>query len=412
MVVRNAPRTVQMLLRFVARGLPKPQAQNLKLMVVGLLICGSGKLRTLAETTRDPMRHRTSLSRFLRSSAWPEAATLERTARRVLQAMRPRRGEVLSLLIDGTTIEKFGQHMDAVKKSFDHSRKRFCEGHTVLLMAVRFRGVVLPWRIQLWLPRDFCDAESLEFQKLTVLAAQAIKQFEPPAGLKVRVLFDAGLLCPPVVRACESRGFSWFSVAARNRKLKCRRRPERSIGDIGPGALKHNARRIRLRRTGSRWRWMHIAAIDGFLKRIGPVRIVFCKRINDPSGHQLAIVTSDLRRDPRDIVANYETRWWIEVLFRELKGQLGLGQYQMQTWTGITRYLHVVCLAHLTLTHHALKAVGAQAKERNQELTLPGISTRLATLRDDMRRQTIMRFLARFPASRLKARIRDFLLSP
>ena len=171
MVVRHRFRTVHSLLRFICRSLTQPESRNLKMMVLGLLICGSGKLRTLARTTSDPERHRTSLSRFLRSSGWPEADTVPRAARRVLQSMKPRRGETVSLLIDDTTIEKRGQKIDAVKKSYDHSIGKFCDGHTVLLLALRFRGVVIPWSVRLWLPRSFCRDNTLEFRKLTQLAA-------------------------------------------------------------------------------------------------------------------------------------------------------------------------------------------------------------------------------------------------
>ena len=36
----------------------------------------------------------------------------------------------------------------------------------------------------------------------------------------VRVLFDAFYLCPQVTRACESRGYSYFSVAAKGRNFR------------------------------------------------------------------------------------------------------------------------------------------------------------------------------------------------
>ena len=55
---------------------------------------------------------------------------------------------------------------------------------------------------------------------MTDLAAQMIKEFEIPAGLKVRVLFDAFYLSPVVVKACEKREFVWFSVASKNRNFR------------------------------------------------------------------------------------------------------------------------------------------------------------------------------------------------
>jgi hypothetical protein len=49
------------------------------------------------------------------------------------------------------------------------------------------------------------------------------------------------------------------------------------------------------------------------LKRIGGVRIVFCKRPRDPWKNLVAIVTSEYRLPARDIVAIHERRWTIEI---------------------------------------------------------------------------------------------------
>lgn len=54
---------------------------------------------------------------------------------------------------------------------------------------------------------------------------------------------------------------------------------------------------------------------------------------------------------PREIIAIYELRWSIEVLFKELHQDLGLGDYQMLAKDGIVHHLHICCLAHLLLTH-------------------------------------------------------------
>jgi hypothetical protein len=45
---------------------------------------------------------------------------------------------------------------------------------------------------------------------------------------------------------------------------------------------------------------------------------------------------------------------------------------------GILRHLHLCCLAHLLLTHHAIKSVGAQATKANRQVKLPTMNQRLA----------------------------------
>ena len=85
----------------------------------------------------------------------------------------------------------------------------------------------------------------------------------------------------------------------------------------------------------------------------------------------------------------------------------------MQSWVGITRYLHTVCLAHITLTHHALTAVGAQAKTANQDISLPGITQRLADFREASKRHRIEKLRRRSKVPpRFKKRLQELLMTP
>src|SRR5262249_52389681 len=90
-------------------------------------------------------------------------------------------------------------------------------------------------------------------------------------------------------------------------------------------------------------------------------------------------------------LVEYEKRWAIEVLFKELRGSLGLGDYQVLPERGIRNHLHLCGLAHLLLTHHSLSAVGAQAKKEPKEVPLPPLSQRREALRDAVRREQIER---------------------
>jgi hypothetical protein len=59
----------------------------------------------------------------------------------------------------------------------------------------------------------------LPFRKNTELAAQLIREFNAPAGVKVIVLFDAYYLCRAVVRGCHEQGFQVASALRSNRSL-------------------------------------------------------------------------------------------------------------------------------------------------------------------------------------------------
>jgi SRSO17 transposase len=408
MVVHWVPRFLQLFLAPVGVLLSRPQLRVLRQLTLAWLMGGNGKMVRAARVTKG--RHRTSLARFLRKSSWDAPTLLAQLVIQLLCRLQPRAGEWLYLLIDDTRIGKRGRHMPAVKKIWDHAEQRFVRGHIVITAAVVFRGLVLPWRFHLWLPKEYCARKHRKFLKMTAIAAEIVRRFTPPKGVKVRVLFDAFYLCPSLTAACENRGFSWFSVAARNRVLTQDGRPKRRLGDLGVGVLRHHGRRVRMRRVRG-WRWLDLAAVDGRLKKIGTVRVVFSRRPRDRWKNMVAMVTNETQLPARDIVATYERRWAIEVLFKELKGTLGLGQYQMQHRQGIERHLHVCGLAHLALTHHSLKAVGAQAKQANKDVPWPRFQERLEALRRDVRKDNVERFVKRIRHAKTRRRVREHLLA-
>ena len=321
--------------------------------------------------------------------------------------MKPRKGEFLYLLIDDTRIVKRARTMDDVSKLWDHANQRFAHGHTVITAAIRFRGVTLPWRLDVCRPKSWAGTN---YRKSTEITAELIREFQPPKGVKVRVLFDAYYLCAKVTNACVSQGFTWFSVASKNRKLTRDRGKSGALKALGPGILKYSGQRVRMKRS-SGWRWMRLAATDGRLAKIGEVRVVFSKRPRDPWKKLVAVATNERKRKAREIMAIYEKRWNIEVLFKELKSELGLGEYRMQKRKGIRRHLHLVCLSHLVLTRHSLKSVGAKARTATADIPLPTFRERITTLREEIRRDQITRFTKRIKHDRIRKRVREFLLA-
>lgn len=398
------PRVLQGLFAPCSKQLTKPQFSHLRWFIFALVMTSRRAKLSHIALVAPRGGHRTSCGSFL-SAEWDAPSLLETHALGLLRQMRPRKGEVVYLLLDDTRIEKRGKKMDAVSKIYDHKTRRFIHGHMVVTAALMFRGVVLPWRIELWLPKDFAGAA---YRKLTQIAADMIRRFQPPQGLATRVLFDAFYLAPNVIRACEERGFTWFSVASKNRKLHRWHCPTRAIGDFAPGLLKHQSGWVRLRRARS-WRWLRIASAEGALNRIGRVRLVLSRRPGDPWKKTLAVVTNEHRLDARKIMVIFEKRWNIEVLFKELRNSLGLGDYQVLRRNAIERHLHLCCLAHLTLTHHALRAAGEKAKHEDAEVSLPPMNERLAMLRASIHHDQTQSLLRQIKNRRIRETVRNFL---
>lgn len=398
------PRVLQEMLRPIFKELSRPQRKHLRWFVFGILMSASSSRLFQIAKAAPRGGHRTSCGNFLRSD-WDSVSLMQARAIKTLRRMKPGKREAIYLLIDDTRKEKRGRQMEAVSKIYDHKSQKFIRGHMIISAAILFRGVILPWKFQLWIPKDQAGNEYL---KTTQVAAQMINELKLPFDCKVRVLFDAFYLAPCVVAACKSRGFTWFSVASKNRKLKRKHCQTRSIKAFAPGVLKHHGKSVRMRRQHF-WRWMKIAAVDGVMNRLGKVRMVLSKRPGDPWKKTLAVVTNETKLAAREIISIYEKRWHIEVLFKELRSSLGLCDYQVLSRHAIERHLHLCGLAHQMLTHHSLVAEGAQAKQQNQQVSLPPLRERLENLRSTLRTQQAKVMLSRIKNRNARTTIRAFL---
>ena len=408
MIIDHLPSCVKGFFLPLRWRLSKPQYAHLWTLVLAMLInLRSTKLVHLSRVA-PRSTHRTGHGSFLNRADADAPALLEERSCAALAAMKPRAGETLYLILDDHRMAKRGKKMARISKIWDHKSQKFVHGHIVLFAAVLFRGVVLPWRLHLQKPKG---QPGPRYRKLTDLAAQMIREFAPPAGVKVRVLFDAFYLSPLVTRACESKGFCYFSVAAKNRSFRGNdeRGRGRKITLLAPGLLRHRGKNVRMKRSRGMAK-LRIAGVDGHLSRIGHVRMVLSKRPGERWKSTVAIVTNETGLNIREVVSTYELRWSIEMLFKELEVDLGLGDYQVLSEEGILKHLHLCCLAHLALTHRAMEGVGAQATQANQRVHLPTMNQRLETLRGDIRREQIQRlFRQGGPHERVRQKVEHYL---
>jgi SRSO17 transposase len=405
-IISQLPSFAQRFFRRSQAKLSRPRFTHLWSLVLGIVLnLRAAKLVHLSALAPQG-GHRTRCGAFLSHCDWDAPALLHEAATDLLASMKPQPGETVYLILDDTRLPKRGSKMGWVSKIYDHKEHKFVKGHIVLTAAIVFRGVVMPFRIELWKPKGHPGPR---YRKLTNMAAEMIKALQVPAGVKVRVLFDAFYLCPTVTKACESRGFTFFSVAARNRNFRTANHKPRKIARLMPGLIRHQGKSVRMKRARGTAA-LRIACADGCLSRIGRVRMVVSKRPRGPWKKCIAIVTNETGLKARQIVEIYERRWLIEVLFKELAQDLGLGDYQMLQTDGIVNHLHVCCLAHLLLTHQSIMELGAKARKPNEQVQLPTMSQRLTSLRKRVTKNEICRIVKGPQHARLRSKLLEHLL--
>jgi SRSO17 transposase len=347
-------------------------------MVLSICISHGCTIDRLVKSLRNST-HRTNHGEFLWRSIWDESIVMQQIAMDMLTSLFNKKDRHLFFIIDDTQTLKRAKKMQAVGKLHHHATGKYGTGHTILKVCLYYRGVTIPWASLLYIKEEHAGKLKVPFRKLTELAGQVIREAALPEKFKVTVLFDAFYLCPNVVNACKERKWHYIGIGKSNRWFTVGS-VKRKLAKYGRNVLRNSG--IWCNISGLRkTRKYRLAERIGRLNKLGRVKVVFSRRRRE-SKH-IAIVTDDLRASMRSIVADYLKRWSIEMLIKDEKQHLGLGDYRVKRYQAVVRHLRLVDCAYACLTHVGIKTYRAQGQNKSKKvLRLEPISK----LKDRMRR--------------------------
>jgi len=312
----------------------------------------------------DVFPHRTRFNNFLHVGRWNPERALRKKALEILHQLAPKKGETMYLVLDDSKKGKRGTKMDAVGWLFDPLTKKHTWGHHYIKATIHFRGYTIPWGIRLYVKKEHCPDLETPFKKITELAAELVRSFEPPSGVTVLVLFDSYYLCPTVVRACRSKKFHFVSTLKSNRNLFVRGRKLKA-GTYGTNFFRRKTKstlKVQKDRCIAQYRYVDAGWIA--VSKLGKLHIVFSRKNRERL--IMGILTDHPTLIASQMITSYEARWSIEVFFKDSKQLLGLGHYQNRPYRAAVTHLHLVCFAYALLTHIALESSCAQEKQSKQ----------------------------------------------
>ncbi len=340
-------------------------------LVVAICISHGSTIQRLVNLLRGST-HRTNHGEFLWRSEFDEMAVVAAQAMGMLKKLYKKGCKDCLLIIDDTQTIKRAKKMQAVGKIHHHASGKYCMGHTIIKACLFYRGVTIPLGSWLYVKKEHAKGLDIPFKKLTELAGQIIFGAEIPDNFDVTVLFDAFYLCPALVNACKKRKWRYIGVSKSNRWLTVNS-IKHKVGKYGRNILNRTGRWYSikgLRKTSN----YKLAQRVGTMNKLGRVKVVFSKRRNDRT--VIALVTNDIHLSMKKVVSRYLKRWAIEVLIKEQKQHLGLGDYRVWRYRAIVRHLCLVDSAYACLTHVGVNDQRAQGHKNDTKdmLSLPPIS--------------------------------------
>lgn len=269
-------------------------------------------------------------------------------------------------------------------------------------------GVRLPLPRKSWYTQAYAKEQKLEYKTQIDLVAESLAWLKPLLPEKVRliVLGDSYFEGERLFRLCQEESWTFISKLKRNRCFT----DGRKIVAHGQKLAAGKFRRHRLRRgkeataayrrqEARRSRTHENRAYDIYseccqVSRLGEAQVVYSWKtpVYTPRPRMdqrqfAALVTNDRRMPAKKVVEYYELRWQIDVFFRELKGQLGLCDYQGTRFESYERYITLALLGFLTLEYERLR--GLQKRSASAEPRGGWAAARTAALLQTTRHETL-----------------------
>ena len=284
-------------------------------MVMGLMLHEGPPTLTALQTTQSIA----TLSRTLNVYPWPLQEMIAWRQRQIIEALhqrfRHRRGRrpTVYLILDDTVVAKRGKKLPKLGFHFAPTLDRVVCGWDLVFAAVRVGKVTVPWTWRCYVNERFCEAEA--FQKRTELAVELIGAFAPPLTSRVVVLVDSAYCSTAVIEAVKARGFTMVGWVRKDRLLA----DERKAWDVDEETM---------------------APLRGMTQ---PVKVVHRGR-----GHgRRTVICTELGWGRAMILKHLKSRWDIEVMFRIVKEEFGLGACRCRGTKSLVRWVELVLLAYV-----------------------------------------------------------------
>jgi SRSO17 transposase len=375
------------------------------LYVRGLLSAGGRKsIQPMAE--RLGLSGHDQLHHFVSSPAWDDAPLWRVLAE---QACKQVGGEDAVLVIDDTGVPKKGALSVGVARQYCGAVGKVANCQVLVSLTLARGEVPLPVGLRLFLPPAWtadpkrCEAAGVPAGARTAQSKPEIALAEidrvRAAGLRFCcVLADAGFASSPVFRhGLSERGLTWAGGIACTQLVyptTVRLHPVctptgRAAKHPAPGQPPRSAAERLEKRRWHRLTWrngtkgplnarfcaMRVCVADGPLNTEGtrlPGEALWLIGEWRDSGEKKYYLSNLPQQTPlRRLAAIVKARWSCEQVHQQLKQELGLGDFEGRSWTGLHRHALMSCIAFAYLQHRRLRAAGRGKK--------PGPRRRTAT---------------------------------
>lgn len=299
------------------------------LLYLQLIVPGK---KTKTEIARKGPRFLTEskISRFLKASYWSIHTMMTWLSDAVVAQYPPAKDGIIRLVVDGSHKTKSGKKNDLVQKGKTSHNKPYFWGIRFVLLIVAWDVYRIPVAFRIVLPK-----KHKYYRKENVLFRDMVAEYTPPAwAQKIIVIGDAAYSSKDNITMIKNRNkiderHEWYFVFALAKSAKCH--DGKAVKDLVFHLPKSLYKRhwispiVKTRKRKSYWTFKK----NIILRDVGEVTVLLSKKRRNAGPKSVKLIVTNLpTTTERQILDEYQRRWPIEIVFKELKSGLGLGEYQ------------------------------------------------------------------------------------
>lgn len=341
----------------------KAEKQGFRQYLGGLL--GESRRKNLSEMAKNAIGvvyHR--LHHFLTDAQWSAQAVNERRLQVMNQCRQTKIQKGFSLIVDDSGHRKSGNFTAGVGRQYLGEIGKTDNGIVTVTTHLYDGKKSLPLDIELYqhsssLPEGKKDSE---FKKKPELAIDLIDRSLARGNKPGMVLIDSGYgNNTTFLSQLEERNLKYLGGIAKNRKIKLEKKGNAKetirVDELAASLSKKDFTELKLAIEKNKTLW--VAIVEGEISRLEGKKSIAIV-MNASTFSQATEVDYFLTNvepnqvTPQWVVKTYSQRNWVEVFYREAKGNLGLKEYQVRDKRSLLRHFILVFCAYTFIVWHQL----------------------------------------------------------
>lgn len=301
------------------------------------------------------------LHHFMTDSPWSYEQVNERRIKIINQCRQTKIARFFSLIVDDSGHRKSGNFTDGVGRQYIGEVGKTENGNVVVTTHI-YDGVrSFPLDLEIYYKADnFPEGKEDEhFQKKPKIALKLIEKCLARNYIPEIILIDGGYgNNSDFLNNLEEKKLKYIGGIAKNRKVKLIKEgkifEEKRIDEVAKLIPRKDYKLVELK---DKKLWVTLVKIE--IEKLSGIKIIAI--VMNANSFEKAteidyLITNEEEEKVTEewVVKTYSGRNWIEVFYREIKGWLGLSEYQLRDKKSLMRHFILVFCAYTLIQWHRL----------------------------------------------------------